>query len=403
VRILALTRTTSIGPSSRYRIEQYRPLLRQRGLEVRTLPLFGPLWFRILEIRGRPLRTVAKALYSAARGLVRLVHVLVARWGRADRVLVEHQIFPYLPLAVERWLWPRRKGTLLEFDDAIYLTAGHRAKIEALCGMADAVIVGNRFLEAFARPHARRVFVIPTTVALDRYADALVHQRARRRQREAGPSSVALAGRHADGGSADTESGVETFRICWIGLRYNFSYLEPLAEPLRRLSSETPSCELRVVSSNRPELGRSWDGVRVVGRPWSEAGESRDIADCDVGIMPLTDTEWARGKCALKLLQYMAAGVPVVASPVGVNADLIRHGENGLLASTPEEWETALRSLRDDPALAAGLGEAGRRTVESDYSVEGGAARVAEAYGLASPTADGDGGGDQPSTTAQPR
>ncbi len=237
--------------------------------------------------------------------------------------------------------------------------------------------------------------MIPTTVSLDRYEAALADQRARRRLRE----TAAAPG----GASGDAESAAETFRICWIGLRYNFSYLDPLAGPLRRLTSEAASCELRVVSSARPELRRSWEGVRVVGRPWSEDGESREIAECDVGIMPLTDTEWARGKCALKLLQYMAAGVPVVASPVGVNADLIQHDENGLLASTPEEWETALRRLRDDPALASRLGEAGRRTVETGYSIEGGAEKVAEAYGLASPTADGDGERDQPSTPAEPR
>jgi hypothetical protein len=140
---------------------------------------------------------------------------------------------------------------------------------------------------------------------------------------------------------------------------------------------------LRVVSSALPPGGPQWGAVERVARPWAEATEAAEIAAADVGIMPLPDTPWAAGKCALKLLQYMACGVPVVASPIGVNADIVRHGENGLLASTPAEWEAALRCLRDDPARAAAIGAAGLATVREGFSLEGGAQRVAEAYGLA--------------------
>jgi len=105
-------------------------------------------------------------------------------------------------------------------------------------------------------------------------------------------------------------------------------------------------------------------------RPWAEETEASEIQAFDVGIMPLDDTEWERGKCGYKLLQYMAAGRPVVASPVGVNPDIVEPGVTGLLARTPEEWRTALTRLRDDPGLRARMGAAGRRRVEADYSLD---------------------------------
>ncbi|MCB9896371.1 MAG: glycosyltransferase family 4 protein [Planctomycetes bacterium] len=360
--VVALTRTSSIGPSTRYRIEQYRALLAARGIEVETRPLFGPTWFSILEWRNPLARTLAKAGYSVARLGARVAQVLGARASDADLVLVEQQLFPYLPTFVEQMLWPRAKPTVLEFDDAIFLTFAHGRKLAALCARADLVIVGNRFLREFAARSARQVHVIPTTVDLARYDAALELQRARRATPDTGP-----------------------LRVGWIGLRYNFGYLRELAAPLAGLSR---AVELRVVSSGLPEVDPAWDGVRLVHRPWSAEGEAAELAQCDVGVMPLPDDPWTRGKCALKILQYMAAGVPVVASPVGVNADIVRHGENGLLAATPAGWSAAFEALAADPELRSRLGEAGRRTVEAEFSIEGGAEKVANAYRCATRPAD---------------
>lgn len=362
MKLRALTRTSSIGPSTRYRIEQYRHALAARGIELETRPLFGPTWFAILERPAGPLRAALKAGYSLARLAARVVQVLAADRSEADVVLVEQQLFPYLPAWAELLLWPRRRPTVVEFDDAIYLTPGHGRKLPRLWARADLVIVGNRFLAEVARPHARRLVVIPTTVDPRRYDAALAAQRARRERRPDGP-----------------------LRVGWIGLRYNFPYLEALAEPLRGLAG---GAELRVISSGLPD-GPAFAGITLVHRPWSEASEAAELAACDVGVMPLPDSEWARGKCALKLLQSMAAGVPVVASPVGVNADIVRHGENGLLAETPDEWRAALAALASDPELRRRLGEAGRATVEADFSLEGGADSAANAYGLAADRADG--------------
>jgi len=352
LRVLALARTGLRGPSTRYRIAQYRVELLRLGVEVELAPLFDEAWFRILEARPAPWRALLKAGYSLVRLGARVAQARRADRGDHDLVLIEQQLFPYLPWALERWLWPRRKPVLLEFDDAIWLTWAHAAKLAAACARADAVLAGNEFLAAFARRSARRVEVVPTTIDLSRYPVA--------------PPPPA-AGR--------------ALRLGWIGLRYNLAYLSPLAGPLRRLAAQGVALELRVISSGAP-LGREWDGLPLVQRPWSEAGEVAEMQACDVGLMPLPDDNWARGKCGLKLLQFMAAGRPVVASPVGVNRELLRHGENGLLAADAAGWEDALRRLAGDPGLRARLGAAGRRTVESGYSLSGWAGRLSETYRL---------------------
>jgi glycosyltransferase involved in cell wall biosynthesis len=259
-------------------------------------------------------------------------------------------MFPYLPWTFERLLWPRRTPLLLEFDDAIWLTFAHRAKLQAACARADMVLVGNDELAAFARGSARRVTVVPTTIDMARYPAA--------------PPPP------ADG---------RPLRLGWIGLRYNLEYLALLAPALRRLAAAGVPVELRVISSGPPE-GPEWHGVPVVHRPWSEAGEVAEIQACDVGLMPLPDDAWARGKCGLKLLQFMAAGRPVVASPVGVNARIVQDGENGLLAADEARWESALLLLAGDPGLRRRLGAAGRDTVEREYSLSGWATRLAETY-----------------------
>ena len=150
---------------------------------------------------------------------------------------------------------------------------------------------------------------------------------------------------------------------------------------LQYVAAQGVPLELRVISSAAPE-GPEWRGLPVVHRPWSEAGEVAEMQACDAGLMPLPDDDWARGKCALKLLQFMAAGRPVVASPVGVNRELLRHGENGLLAADEAGWEDALRRLASDPGLRERLGAAGRASVESGYSLSGWAGRLAETYRL---------------------
>lgn len=342
LRAIAFTKTTAIGPSSRYRYVQYQARLARLGVELVVRPLFGAFWFRLLRW-PEPLRSLAKLVYAPLCFALRVLQCFGSR--ATDVVVVEHQLFPYLPAWGEALLAKRRLGYVLEFDDAIYLTFAHRAKLERMCASARMVVVGNEFLAQFARPHARAVEISPTTIDLARYP--------------ASPPSRTTSGRR--------------LVIGWIGLPYNFDALESLAAPLRELAREVDFV-LRVVSAGAPSL----PGVDVECVPWTEDGEVAVIREFDVGVMPLKDDEWSRGKCGLKILQYFAAFVPVVASPVGVNASIVDHGINGFLARNADEWRSSLRSLLADPDLRARFGAAGRSRVEERFDANREAVRIAE-------------------------
>lgn len=158
----------------------------------------------------------------------------------------------------------------------------------------------------------------------------------------------------------------DRFIIGWIGTKGNLHQLLPLTDALRTLQETVPNAKLRIIADTGLELA----GVRTEFRPWAADEEEAALHGFDVGIMPLADNLWNRGKGGFKLLQYMAAGLPAVASPVGINTEIIRHGENGFLAKSKEEWLGCLSVLAHQPGLRQRIGQAARRTVESDYSLE---------------------------------
>lgn len=351
MRIVYFSKSSEEGPSSRYRIYQFLPYLEKEGIQCSIHPLMGPTYFKLLEVKNAALRTLGKTVYVGAKFLKRMWDLV--RIGRPDVVVVEGQLFPYCPPWVERALVLLGKTLVLEFDDAIYLTRFHWRKMPALLKMSAATIVGNATLSEYARHTASAVTVIPTVVDTERFIP-----RAQIR------------------GSA-TEGSDGHITIVWIGLAYNFSYLEILAPALRLVQKEMRA-GFRVVSSRPPVL----DGVEVEFRLWDLHSEVRDLQECQIGVMPLPDSEWTRGKCGLKLLQYMAVGIPAVASPVGVNQEIIKSGENGFLVATSDEWCTRLLSLCRDEGLRHRMGRAARRTVEERYSLHVWGPRLARQYQL---------------------
>jgi glycosyltransferase involved in cell wall biosynthesis len=162
------------------------------------------------------------------------------------------------------------------------------------------------------------------------------------------------------------------FTVGWVGSPSTAAYLGEVVAPLAQLGAEG-TVRLVVMGGAAPAV----PGVEVVELPWSEAAEVPLINSFDVGIMPLTDDPWARGKCAFKLIQYMACAVAVVASPVGANAVVVTPA-CGLLASTPAEWLEALRWMRDHPGERRQMGEAGRQRIEEAYSLQVAVPRFAE-------------------------
>ena len=349
VTVAYFSKASLIGPSSRYRIFQFMPYLRAAGVNCRVYPLFGPAYFRILEIRIPAMRVLAKAGYVIARFVKRVWDMLTM--PAADLVVIEGQLFPYVPAAVERLILRAFPRVAVELDDAIYLTRFHGRKIPALLKSASAAIVGNETLARYARGFCSRVEVIPTVVDTDYFRP-----------------------RKADEGIVLGASG-KAVTVVWVGLAYNLPYLEFLAPVLSELSAQG-LIRLRVVCSRPPNL----EGVEVEFRRWNLERETEDLADGQIGIMPLPDTEWARGKCGLKLLQYMACSMATIASPVGVSAEIVRDGETGFHSSSLEDWRDGLSRLCRDGELRARFGQAGRRRVEDQYSLRMWGPRLAEWY-----------------------
>ncbi|WP_425250845.1 glycosyltransferase [Geothrix campi] len=201
------------------------------------------------------------------------------------------------------------------------------------------VIAGNTYLAERAwTAGARRVEILPTVVDLDRYPEPVNSE-----PQSAGP-----------------------IRIGWIGSTLNESYLYEISDALARVHRQI-AIELVVIGGS---ANFSIPGVPVRSVQWTQATEVADLADCDIGVMPLPDTPWSWGKCGFKLLQYMGAGLPVVASPIGANCDLVDQGVNGFLAGSPQEWEKSILALAMDGRLRTSMGIQGRRCLVSNYTIQ---------------------------------
>jgi glycosyltransferase involved in cell wall biosynthesis len=366
MRVLAYPRYGPIGASSRYRLLQYVPLFECAGHAVDVGPLLDDAYLRELYASGRrPVGTVVSGY------LRRLMQVASPR--RFDAVIYEQEAFPYLPIWFEKLARRRASRLFLDYDDAAYVRYERfpvlRDKIARLMFEADGVVVGNPYLASYARQFSKRVEIIPTVVDLARYPV---------RQKVATDDVV---------------------RVAWIGTPVTARLLEPFLPVFERVQREHPEVLFRFVGAgDRIVAGR----VRCEAPRWHEENEVELLAECDLGIMPLPDNEFARGKCGLKLIQYMACWMPVVASPVGVNREIVTQGHGGFLASSPAEWEEALRCLIADPELRMRMGRAARERVETEYTLEHGfrkwmvilgGARLGECGSPAIPESEGCSGG----------
>jgi glycosyltransferase involved in cell wall biosynthesis len=271
-----------------------------------------------------------------------------------DLVWVEKEALPWLPVWFEKRML-RGLPFVLDYDDAIFhnydlnplflVRRFFGRRIDCLMASARLVVVGNDYLAKRARDAgAPWVEILPTVIDLDRY--------------EVRPTEVFQS---------------NPLRIVWIGSPATVSYLSLLREPLVKLSLQF-SLKLRVIGADIPDM----PGVEVESVPWLEETEVASIQEGNIGVMPLIDSAWARGKCGYKLIQYMACGLPVVATPVGVNCQIICANENGFLASSDEEWVTALNLLLDNPVLRQQMGAAGRKKVEDHYCLKQVAPRLAK-------------------------
>ena len=257
----------------------------------------------------------------------------------ADAVVLQKKT----PNLLEGLAWRScRVPLVFDFDDAVLFrvrpkqgtweSPTRRARFERALARATAFACGNEYLASFCQPSGKPVLLAPSTV----------------------PTDVPQARGPAPGAP---------LRLGWIGAPHNLHELEALGPTLRVLAREI-DLVLTVVSAESLEL----DGVRVEHVPWKLETQEEEIARFDVGLMPLVDSPWTRGKCGYKLLQYMAAGVPAIASPVGANRDIVTHEDNGLLAESPADFGRAIRRLWEAPELGRRVGLAGRATVASRFA-----------------------------------
>jgi glycosyltransferase involved in cell wall biosynthesis len=318
-------------PASRFRVLQYLPRLHAAGHECAVAPSIPPKYC------GFPL--LGNRASEWPRRMFRAWDLLHAWRADYDVVFLERELFSTDFVLLERMLRRIARTLVLDVDDALFVLHPH--KFETLVRLSDCVIAGNRLLhEKVAAEHPFTV-EIPTVVDLDRYVPAPVD-----RSRRARPV------------------------IGWTGLASNIHYLEIVAPALKTLARHT-DFELQVVAEDPRPLGRlDLAGVRVKFVPWSEDNEIAVLRQFDVGLMPLPDDGWTRYKCGLKLIQYMALGIPGIASPVGVNAEIVRHGETGFLAHTPSQWLDCLARLLSGPALRKAIGHAGREKIASRYTLD---------------------------------
>ncbi|MFQ5511267.1 MAG: glycosyltransferase family 4 protein [Candidatus Krumholzibacteriia bacterium] len=340
--------------SQRFRYEQYFPLLERERIEFDDSPFWDRKSWSVLYERGNRLSKLA----GLVRGFLRRLRAL-AILRRYDAVFVHREMAPVGPPVFE-WLVMRlfRKRSVYDFDDAIWMRRASRAnpvadrlrwhsKVGQVCRWSGRVSCGNEFLADFARRHNPDVVVNPTVVDTENY-HCLVSE----------------------------DSGARV--IGWTGTHSTIPYLQPLMPVLRALRSEY-GFAIRVIADHVPDFDA--DIIEFV--PWSKESEIGDLLVVDIGLMPLPDTEWGRGKCGFKILQYMALGIPPVASNVGVNADIIEHGVDGLLCANLGEWKDNLARLLADGELRRNIKAAARRKVIDRYSVAGnGPAFLATLNGL---------------------
>ncbi|MCC7275125.1 MAG: glycosyltransferase family 4 protein [Alphaproteobacteria bacterium] len=343
MRVLLLSRYGRLSATSRQRHLQFLPALAAAGITVDVDALLDDGYVRRMHGGGRPRALPIAAAYARRAG-----RLLAAR--RWDALWVEKELFPWLPAVAETILARCGARLVVDYDDAwfhrydAHPSAAVRrllgGKIARVMAAAHTVVAGNGYIAAHARAAgATRIVEVPTVV----------------------DTAIVVA----------AEPPARPFTIGWIGTPANARYLDPVRPALARACREA-GARLLLVGAGADAL----DGLPGTVRAWDEGREAADLADMDVGLMPLPDTPFERGKCGYKLIQYMAAGRPAVASPVGVNGTIVAHGTTGFLAAGSDAWADALLTLARDPALRRRMGAAGRARAVAGFSLAAWAPRV---------------------------
>lgn len=340
MKIAFLTKYGNKAASTRQRFQQYQPFIHKIGIETEWRPLLDDEYLEHLYSKGS-----RRLGYIALRYLSRIQWLLSA--PDVDAIFLQCEVFPYLPGLLDSLVRLPGKPVIFDYDDAIFHTYDLHSnrlvrailgrKLQNTIGGASMAFCGNAYLASYARPLCPKIEIVPTVVDTSTYLPGPIRQ----------PKT-------------------DVTKIGWIGTPSTWTeYMHDLL-PLLTHVAEEDAVRISVMGADR----KAGSHPLVDFQDWSEDAEIPFLQNIDIGIMPLTDTPWARGKCGYKLIQYMACGVPVIASPVGVNKEIVEHGVNGYLAETDQEWRSAIKKLVSDVDLRRSMGLAGRKKIEKAYSLE---------------------------------
>jgi glycosyltransferase involved in cell wall biosynthesis len=330
------------SPSQRYRFEQYFSALKEAGFHCELSYIIDEMADTVFYSPGKTLKKILITLKSAVKRLKDLRNA-----SHYDIVFVQREAFMTGSSWFERKLASGRPKLVFDFDDSIWLLDTSSAnkrwewlksslKTKEIIAVADLVFAGNPYLAEYAMQFNRNVKIIPTTIDTDRFRRKTPY--------------------------IDSE----TVCIGWSGSITTIKHFDEALPVLTRIKQKYGN-KVRFSLMGDPEYSN--ESLDIKGIAWSDATEVDVISSFDIGIMPLPDDEWVKGKCGLKGLSYMALEIPTVMSALGVNTSIIKDGENGFLAATEEEWFHKLSNLIDSFALRKKLGANGRLTVENRYSV----------------------------------
>jgi len=348
MKILFIVPYPTLGPSNRFRVEQYLPYLKKEGHTCFLRPFYNNALYNVLYKKGYYLKKIFTIFLLTFR---RITDIFIA--NHCDIIFIHREVFPLGGVIFEHFFKMTGKKIIYDFDDSLFLpdTSGANrfinvfkvpGKIKRIIQMSDAVIAGNSFLRDYALNYSTKVYILPTPIDTEKYIPFTNK-----------PYNKRIV-------------------IGWIGSSTTLKYLKLLENVFSEVSRQYSNVVFLVVGKDF----KGYEHLNIEFKEWSLDSELSSLQSFDIGIMPLTDDYWSRGKCAFKAIQYMSVGIPVVASDVGMNKEVIKNGINGFLVRNDKEWIDKLKLLIENANLRKEMGIASRKIVEEKYSLKVNAPRL---------------------------
>lgn len=338
MRVLFLVPYPTEGPSNRYRVEQFLPYLTDAHIDFTLRPFMSSEFYRIFYKKGKILLKIIYFVQSVFNRFFDIFRAL-----RHDVIFIHIEAFPLGPPLIEWIIFKMKKPIIFDFEDAIYLPRKgisnffkNPSKFFKIIAMSRHVIVCNNYMKVFLAPYNKNITVIPTSVDIDRFR----------------PKDYKVLNK-------------DRIIVGWIGSYTTLPFLLLLKDIFKEVSAQHKFTLKIVGGGSKVEM----DGVDIINEEWSLDKEVENFQSIDIGVYPMLNDEWAKAKTPFKTIQYMSADIPVVASNVAGNKDIIQDGQNGFLCSNDKEWVDKLSLLIKDESLRRRLGGAGRKTVEERFSL----------------------------------